>query len=236
MSSASDRPVVASFDSEHLTIGAGAAIFHVASSRVVVCYHPVHEYWFLPKGRRDANEETGFAAEREGFEESGYRNRLLPTFQRHRQPRPHNPSSPVPAVFSIEPVWMQLVPVSHTAQYVLFWYIAETLAPDIETSVNSEAEAQGMTYQIPPRFPAELTLAERVKQDGNGYEPVRHENTGVDAEEAQYASYLLSIPDAMEKLKGTVMTDVVRKGWKGIQLRWEMEGKAARNAKAQNSQ
>ena len=131
---------------------------------------------------------------------------------------------------------MQLVPVSHTAQYVLFWYIAETLAPDIETSVNNEAEAQGMTYQRPPRFPAELTLAERVKQDGNGYEPVRHENTGVDAEEAQYASYLLSIPDAMEKLKGTVMTDVVRKGWKGVQSRWEMEEKAARNAKAQNAQ
>ena len=65
----SDTPVIASFDSEHLTIGAGVAIFHLASSRVVVCYHPVHDYWFLPKGRRDANEETGSAAEREGFEE-----------------------------------------------------------------------------------------------------------------------------------------------------------------------
>ena len=69
MSPSSDNPVVASFDSEHMTIGAGVAIFHVASSRVVVCYHSVHEYWFLPKGRRDANEETGAAAEREGFEE-----------------------------------------------------------------------------------------------------------------------------------------------------------------------
>lgn len=69
MSPSSDRPVVASFDSEHLTIGAGVAIFHLASSRVVVCYHPVHKYWFLPKGRRDVNEETGVAAEREGFEE-----------------------------------------------------------------------------------------------------------------------------------------------------------------------
>ena len=69
MSPSSDNPVVASFDSEHLTIGAGVAIFHVASSRVVLCYHSVHKYWFLPKGRRDANEETGAAAEREGFEE-----------------------------------------------------------------------------------------------------------------------------------------------------------------------
>lgn len=68
-SSISDTPVVASFDSEHLTIGAGVAIFHLASERVVVCYHPEHDYFFLPKGRRDVNEETGFAAEREGFEE-----------------------------------------------------------------------------------------------------------------------------------------------------------------------
>lgn len=69
LSPSSDEPVVASFDSEHLTIGAGVAIFHLASERVVVCYHPEHDYYFLPKGRRDANEETGFAAEREGFEE-----------------------------------------------------------------------------------------------------------------------------------------------------------------------
>ena len=69
MPPSSDNPVVASFDSEHLTIGAGVAIFHLASSRVVLCYHSVHKYWFLPKGRRDANEETSTAAEREGFEE-----------------------------------------------------------------------------------------------------------------------------------------------------------------------
>lgn len=69
MPPSSDNPVVASFDSEHLTVGAGVAIFHVASSRVVVCYHSTHGYWFLPKGRRDTNEETGAAAEREGFEE-----------------------------------------------------------------------------------------------------------------------------------------------------------------------
>lgn len=69
MSPSSDTPVVASFDSEHFTIGAGVAIFHLSSSRVVVCYHTTDGYWFLPKGRRDANEETGAAAEREGFEE-----------------------------------------------------------------------------------------------------------------------------------------------------------------------
>lgn len=66
---ASTPPLNANFDSAHLTIGAGVAIFHVATSRVVLCYHPVMKYWFLPKGRRDVNEETARGAEREGFEE-----------------------------------------------------------------------------------------------------------------------------------------------------------------------
>ena len=65
----SDPPLVGHWDSAHTTIGAGVAIFHLASSRVVLCYHTHHNYWFLPKGRRDANEDTGAGAEREGFEE-----------------------------------------------------------------------------------------------------------------------------------------------------------------------
>ncbi|OJD32101.1 nudix domain-containing protein [Diplodia corticola] len=70
--------VAASFPSEDLVIGCGVAIFHVASARVVLCYHTRKHYWFLPKGRREAGEGCTHAAEREGFEESGYRNRLLP--------------------------------------------------------------------------------------------------------------------------------------------------------------
>ncbi|KAL8934268.1 MAG: hypothetical protein Q9211_005318 [Gyalolechia sp. 1 TL-2023] len=66
----SDLPVIANFDSAHLTIGAGVAIFHIATARVVVCYHSVDGYWFLPKGRRDAGEDSGTGAEREGFEEA----------------------------------------------------------------------------------------------------------------------------------------------------------------------
>lgn len=65
----SDPPVNANFDSSHLTIGAGVAIFHLASSRVIVCRHSIEKYWFLPKGRRDAGEDTARGAEREGFEE-----------------------------------------------------------------------------------------------------------------------------------------------------------------------
>lgn len=68
----SDAPVYANFSSEKLTIGAGVAIFHIASERVVVCYHSRDKYWFLPKGRRNASEDTARAAEREGFEEVSY--------------------------------------------------------------------------------------------------------------------------------------------------------------------
>ena len=155
---------------------------------------------------------------------------VLPTFQRHRQPKGHNPSSNTSTVFSIEPVWMQLVPVSRAAQYTLFWYIAETVSPADEALLHSQAEAQSMAYQVPPRYPANMPLAARIAQEPRGYQPVRHENTGVDAEEALYASYLLSIPDAVEKLKGTIMADVIHRGWKGIQMRREIEEKAASRA------
>ena len=67
----SSEPLHARFAAENLTIGAGVAIFHIASERVVVCYHPKEEYWFLPKGRRDANEDSAVGAVREGYEEVG---------------------------------------------------------------------------------------------------------------------------------------------------------------------
>lgn len=67
-----DPPIVGNWDSANTTIGAGVAIFHLASSRVVLCYHSVRKYYFLPKGRRDASEDTASAAEREGFEEVGF--------------------------------------------------------------------------------------------------------------------------------------------------------------------
>jgi hypothetical protein len=64
--------LIGQFSSKHLTIGGGVAIFHLASQRVVICSaHDRHgrKYYFLPKGRRDAGEESGRGAEREGYEE-----------------------------------------------------------------------------------------------------------------------------------------------------------------------
>ena len=86
-------------------------------------------------------------------------------------------------------------------------------------------------YTPPGAFPVEMSLRQRVALDivvdGDGgqrvYEPVRHEGTGVDEEELLYRSYLLPIEEARRKLKGSVMEDVVRRGWDGIRMRMEME-------------
>ena len=56
-----------------------------------------------------------------------------------------------------------------------------------------------------------------------GYEPVRHENTGVGADEAFYKALLLPIEEAKEKLHGSIQENVVHRGWEAIRLRWAME-------------
>ncbi|KAH7047526.1 hypothetical protein B0J12DRAFT_711482 [Macrophomina phaseolina] len=219
-------PVVAQYPCEHLVIGCGVAIFHVASARVVLCYHSRDRYWFLPKGRRDAGEETTRAAEREGFEESGYRNRLLPLPLPHRQPapahllpaqpssstasRPSSSSSPSLPSFVTEPLWTQLVPVSPRTQYLLFWYAAETLPPDVEADMPPPSSAE--PYLPPPVFPREGSLSEEVEREGKEYEPRRWEGTGVDAEEALYESELVPVGEAVRRLgEGGVMADVVER-------------------------
>lgn len=65
-------PVVAQFSGEDLVVGGGVAIFHIASERVVICSAADRRgdtYYFLPKGRRDAGEDSRTGAEREGYEE-----------------------------------------------------------------------------------------------------------------------------------------------------------------------
>ncbi|KAK4508012.1 hypothetical protein PRZ48_001747 [Zasmidium cellare] len=210
MPSQPSLPISANYPSEHLTLGAGVAIFHLATSRVVLCYHTRDKYWFLPKGRKNAGEDICRAAEREGFEESGFRNRLLPLPMRHRQTEGGE--------YATEAVWVQAMPVSRRSEYLLFWYVAETV-PEMEDGV------------APRAFPREGTLRRRIEEDvvvgEDGkrgiYEPVRHEGTGVDEEEALYTSRLMSVEEACGRLRGSVMEDVVRRGWEGIQERLRME-------------
>lgn len=109
-------------------------------------------------------------------------------------------------------------------QYILYWYVAETLPPDLEVELETEV---GAAYKPPPPFPRDLTLQERIKQEPEGYEPLHHEGTGVDEEEQTYQSYLVSVEEAVQKLgKNTVLADVVLKGWKGIQDRLAIESSA----------
>lgn len=240
---ASSGPVYAHFSSERLTIGAGVAIFHIQSARVVLCYHTRDRYWFLPKGRRDVNERTETGAEREGFEESGYRNRLLPLPISHRQPAAHNPIPEERSKsgengridFVVEPIWTELLPFTRTRQYLLFWYISETLPQDVEDEINHQTKALAETsdsakehfpYIRPPPYPKNMSLRERVSLDdigSGGYEPKRHANTGVDEEELMYHSELVPVAEATKKLGRSITADVVRKGWELIQLRMRME-------------
>ena len=62
-----------------------------------------------------------------------------------------------------------------------------------------------------------------MRAEPKDYEPPRHEGTGVNEEEMLYHSYLLKVGDAMAKLKGSVMADVVREGWEAIQARMREE-------------
>lgn len=122
-----------------------------------------------------------------------------------------------------EPVWVQMMPLArNTKQYLLYWYIAETLPPDDEPLLMSKPDEP---YKPPPVYPAGLTLKERVAMEPEGYEPLHHEGTGVDEEEQAYESHLVGIEEAMKLLGGTssVMADVVRRGWEGIQTRRIME-------------
>lgn len=64
-------PTIAQYSGSNFVVGGGVAIFHIATGRVVICSAQGRRgtYHFLPKGRRDAGEESGPGAEREGYEE-----------------------------------------------------------------------------------------------------------------------------------------------------------------------
>ena len=83
-------------------------------------------------------------------------------------------------------------------------------------------------YQRPTPYPPNLTIAQRIALEPEGYEPIRHENTGVGPEEKTYKSFLVPVDEAVRKLDGTVMADVVRRGWRGIRNRRFLEERAGK--------
>lgn len=149
-------------------------------------------------------------------------------------------------VFCTEPVYIQLEPQSARSQYILHWYVAETLPQALEAEMDIAEEASGRPteqsrtnrslraesdvtahkpYSIPPRYPPGLTLKERAAMEETGWEPKRHKGTGVNEEEATYESYLVPVEEAIARLKGVswVMADVVSRGWTAICTRMNME-------------
>jgi hypothetical protein len=87
-------------------------------------------------------------------------------------------------------------------------------------------------YEPPSPFPKGQTVAERIAEDQNStkgegdrefYQPVRHEGTGVDEEEAMYESSLVTIEEARKLLRKSSAMCIIDKGWECIQLRIQME-------------
>ena len=92
------------------------------------------------------------------------------------------------------------MPQTRTTQYILYWYICETLPPDLERQLDvQEAAAEtavfGAPYQYPPKFPLELSFKDRLSMERKDYEPPRHEGTGADEEEALYKLSLIHISE-----------------------------------------
>lgn len=232
----SSPPVTANISAENLTISAGIAIFHLASSRVVLCYHTRDKYYFLPKGRKNVHEDLLAAAEREGFEESGMRGRVIGVPIGHRQTLPEDGEVNEDVRFAKEPIWTQMLPLrpgtTSKRQYLLFWFVGETVPKGIEEEYwRGETSTGKRVYRSPSPFPVDMTLRQRVDldfvvgEDGTRrvYEPLRHEGTGVNEEELLYTAELVPVDEAVRKLGGSLMADVVRKGWEGLQLRLRME-------------
>ena len=126
--------------------------------------------------------------------------------------------------WATEAIWCQMMLVQKWAQYMLFWYVAETVPEDVERAMTEAEKSEGVGYRAPRAAEPGMTLRRGVEMEGRGYEPVRHEGTGVDEEEALYESSLVGIDEAIQKLgRGSVSADVVRRGWEAVCRRWSME-------------
>lgn len=171
----------------------------------------------------DLDSKTCFPVQGANTKQSGYRNRLLPLPILHRQPQAAEAKAVGEAqlVNVVEPIWTTLLPVSKRSQYLLHWFVAETLPPDLEMSMGSPPASRA--YQEPPPYPADLRLVDRLALEPGGYEPTRYDNTGVDSDEANYMSYLLPIEEAIQKLGKNSMGEVIAVGWERIQARLAAE-------------
>lgn len=139
------------FYSNDFMLGSGMVIIQPSSKKIVVVHDPVHDYWFLPKGRKDRGESLEAAALREAHEESGYRPQFLPLYSSSNQPcapgsndnpytRPHTEPIYVSTTFW-GPRGRQGRPGDHGGIYFTFWYvgqIAEDAVRELDTGMVNE--------------------------------------------------------------------------------------------------
>ncbi|GAB7345085.1 hypothetical protein MBLNU457_3488t2 [Dothideomycetes sp. NU457] len=196
---ASSKPVYANYASEKIVQGAGVAIFHIASERVVSGYR--NRLLPLPILHRqpDEDEENPRA-----FVTEPLWHQFMPQSSTAQYILSWYAAETLPAEIET-----QLNAQTNTNP--------DTQDPDPEAVVQRR-------YAPAPAYPETLTLHERVKLDINtSYTPPRHLGTGVDDEEACYEAHLLPIAEARKKLRGSIMEDVVRRSWEAILLRQKME-------------
>ncbi|KAF7321096.1 Nudix hydrolase domain-containing protein [Mycena chlorophos] len=142
------------FADQNFMLGAGMVIFQEDTLRVVVCYEPQENKWFLPKGRKDVGESLEDAALREAYEESGYRVASLPLFTNTHAPRaPTTLESGSPSDLNTELVMITTVTSpAHTCRrtgelrsagvYLVFWYVGSIptdAVRDVGTAMPNEA-------------------------------------------------------------------------------------------------
>ncbi|KAK3065205.1 hypothetical protein LTS18_006414, partial [Coniosporium uncinatum] len=156
------QPFRAQIPSNLLTHGAGVAIFHLRTSRVVVCHHSRDRYYFLPKGRKDIGESLAEASVREGFEESGVRCRLLPLGIGTRQTVPvswgadgkgkaegegegegqgRGSGRGKGGRWNSEAVWTEILPHGRRGWYLLSWFVGETVPPEDERTLSCSSSS-----------------------------------------------------------------------------------------------
>ena len=136
----------------------------------------------------------------------------------------------------------------HDIQYVCSWYIAETLPPALEESLNQDSRVEDTSsaqrdattentsaptkieatprlnvYAKPPASSREEPLDARMALEPQGWEPARVELSTTQSDELHYRAWLLPVSEACQKLRGTSMKYVVKEGWNMIQKRLTIE-------------
>ncbi|KAH7105115.1 hypothetical protein BKA62DRAFT_436969 [Auriculariales sp. MPI-PUGE-AT-0066] len=150
-----------------------SGIVEPSTAQVVLIWSEKHQYWLLPRGRKDVGESLQQAALREAHEESGYRAELLPLYMPTRAPRTANEQAVTEAIFvSIAPfVDVKAREAGRKnvgGAVVTSWFVAQIPAnavsiPDGRTS----DELDFVTHLVPFERAVELLMGQDVSVEAH---------------------------------------------------------------------